>query len=103
MIVAEGQEIDTMVGGAERNFEEDAPHLHDVTTTAEDRILIVGIEAIMTPSAGSDRGHLTATDDRIPTVTEALVPTDVAVRSLQEISLTFLGATVTTSLMFRFL
>lgn len=96
-------EIDTMVDDAETTFVVDVHHLQDATTTVDDRILIAGIEAITTPLAGNDHDHLTAIDDRTHTDTEARAHMDVAVKTRQAISSTFLGATGTTSLMFRFL
>lgn len=96
-------EIDTMVDDVETISVVDVHHLQDATTTVDDRILIAGSEVITTPLVGNDRDHLTAIDDRIPIDTEARARMDVAVKTRQVISLTFLDATAATSLMFRFL
>lgn len=105
---AGGMEIDTTVDGVETTSVEDGHHLQDATTTAQDRTHTAGTGAItmvgvMMPTTESDRDRLTATDDRTHTGREAPARTDVAVRSLPVISSTFLGATATTSLMYRFL
>lgn len=103
MSEVEEMEIDTMVDDAETTFVVDVHHLQDATTIVDDRTLTPGTEAITTPSAGNDRGHLTTIDDRTRTDTEARVHMDVAVKTRLVISSTFLDATEATSLMFRFL
>lgn len=99
-------EIGTMVDGAETSSAEDDRPLHDATNTVDGKTHTTGTEVTptqvgMTRSAGSDHVRLTTTADRTLIGTEVPAPTDVVVRGLQVISSIFLGATVTTSLMFR--
>lgn len=103
MIEVEEMEIGTTVDVVGTTFAADGHHLQDVTTTVQDRIRIIEIEAITTPLAGSDLGHLTAIDDRIRTDTEVRARMDVAVKTRRAINSIFLDATEATSLMFRFL
>lgn len=103
MIEVEEMEIGTMVGGVETTFAVDVHHLQDATTTEQDRTLIVEIEAITTPLAGSDPDRPTAIDDQTLIDTEVLARMDVAVKTRQAINSIFLDATEATSLTFRFL
>lgn len=96
--------IDTMVDDAETISVVAVHHLQDAAmTTVDDKILIAGTEAIMTPLAGNDHGHLIATDVKTRTDTEAQAHMDVVVKTRLAISSTSLDATEATSLMFRFL
>lgn len=107
-IEAGGMEIGTMVDDAGMTSVEGGHHLRDATIIVEDRMLTAGTEVTKTEvvtrlSIEDDRDRLTVTDDRTLTGTEARALMDVDVRIPQVISLTFLAAMVTTSLMFRFL